>query len=108
MALRADVALVIKFLYGLGGIGMQRKRQCKAHIPQCRVDNTAHLGDPPFDDVAKVLVVDVVVLLANGTLRAFFKFILAIAGDQRDQFTTEKSQKSLPTFELGDRWTGQP
>lgn len=37
-----------------------------------------HFCNPPFYDVAKVLIVDVVVLFSNRPLRAFFQFILPI------------------------------
>jgi hypothetical protein len=49
------------------------------YISQRGVDDTSHFGDTPFDDVAKVLVVDVVVLLPNRPLSAFLEFILTIS-----------------------------
>lgn len=44
-----------------------------------------HLRDPPFDDVAKVFVVDVIVLLPDASLSTFFQLILTIS-DQNDPF----------------------
>jgi hypothetical protein len=38
-----------------------------------------HSRDPPFDDVAEVFIVNVVVLPANSPLSAFLQFVLAIS-----------------------------
>lgn len=38
-----------------------------------------HFRDSPFDDVTKVLIIDVVVLAADGTLCTLFQLVLAIA-----------------------------
>jgi hypothetical protein len=47
----------------------------------------SHFGDPPLDNVAKMLVIDVVVLLSNTPLSAFLELILAIA-EQNGQTST--------------------
>ena len=49
------------------------------YIPQRRVDDTVHSGDAPFNHIAEMLVVDVVILLANRTLCAFLQFVLSVS-----------------------------
>ena len=49
------------------------------HVSQTSVDYPSHLGDPPLDDIAKVLVVDEIVLATDRTLRALFELVLAMS-----------------------------
>lgn len=53
------------------------------HVTQVRIDDMSHLCYSPLDDIAKMLIIDVVVLLSNTTLGALFEFILAIAKRER-------------------------
>lgn len=50
-----------------------------ADVSQAGIDDPSHFCHPPLDDIAKVLVVNIVVLPANRTLRALFEFVLAVS-----------------------------
>lgn len=64
-------------------------------VTQCRVDDLPHLGHTPFYDVAKVLVVDVVVLFSNRPLCAFFEFVLSIAARRDGKYMEQKSTRLM-------------
>ena len=49
------------------------------HITQGRIDDMPHFGDSPFDNIAEVFIVDVVVLFSNRPLSTFLEFVLTIA-----------------------------
>jgi hypothetical protein len=51
----------------------------KTDIPKRLVNYVTHFSDPPFDDVAEVFVIDVIVLLSDTPLSPFFQLILTIA-----------------------------
>ena len=38
-----------------------------------------HFSDPPFDDVAEVFVIDIIVLFSDTPLSSFFQLVLTIA-----------------------------
>lgn len=59
----------------------------KTDIPQTRVNDPSHLGDSPLDNIAEMLVIDVIVLLSHRSLGTFFEFVLTVAG------TTIRGQK---------------
>ena len=64
MTLGADVALIIKFLREQ--VRVPHRRQInRAHISQCRVNSPTHLSHTPFDNIAELLIVDVIVLSPN-------------------------------------------
>jgi hypothetical protein len=48
------------------------------NVTQRRVNDAPHLRHTPLDHITKVLVVDVVVLLPNGSLSTLSEFILSI------------------------------
>ena len=52
----------------------------KTDIPQTRIDYPSHLGDSPLDNIAEMLVIYVIVLLAHRSLSTFFEFVLTVAG----------------------------
>ena len=43
------------------------------------VDEPVHFCYAPLDDIAEMLVVDIIVLLANGSLSTILEFVLAVA-----------------------------
>lgn len=47
-----------------------------------------HFRNPPFYDIAKVLIVDVVVLFPNRPLRAFFQLVLPITAKKGKHVTS--------------------
>ena len=49
------------------------------NVTQRRVNDAPHLRHTPLDNIAKVLVVDIVVLLPNRSLSTLPKLILAVA-----------------------------
>ena len=49
------------------------------YVAKLRVDDFAHFGYTPFDDIAKVLVVDVEVLPTNGALRTLLQLVLTVS-----------------------------
>jgi hypothetical protein len=51
----------------------------KTDIPERLVNYVTHFSDPPFDDVAEVFVIDVIVLLSDTPLSSFFQLILTIS-----------------------------
>lgn len=51
------------------------------HVSERLINNPPHFRNPPFDDVAEELVVDVVVLLRDRALRAFLEFVLPESGE---------------------------
>lgn len=57
-----------------------RKGLEKTHIPQLVVDLVTHPSYAPLDDIAEVLVVDVVVLLSDRPLGTFLQLILPVTG----------------------------
>jgi len=48
------------------------------HITQGGIDDMPHLRDSPLNNVAEILVVDVVVLFPNRPLSTFLEFILTV------------------------------
>jgi hypothetical protein len=48
------------------------------YIAQIRVNAAPHFCDPPFDNIAEVLIVNVVILFQDRPLRALFEFILTV------------------------------
>jgi hypothetical protein len=52
----------------------------RTDIPKRLVNYVTHFSDPPFDDVAEVFVIDVIVLLSDTPLSSFFQLVLAIPG----------------------------
>lgn len=66
------------------------------HISSCRVYEPAHFSHSPLDNVAEVLVVDVVVLLPNRTLRTIFKLVLPMPVQMGSRpLITEKYKNDL-------------
>ena len=57
----------------------ESKQDVETDITQTRVNDPSHLGNAPFDNVAEMLVVYVIVLLAHRSLGAFFEFVLTVA-----------------------------
>ena len=53
--------------------------QESTHDSGCFVDEPVHFCYAPLDDIAEMLVVDIVVLLANGSLRTILEFVLTVA-----------------------------
>lgn len=51
----------------------------KTDIAESLVDDVTHLGDPPFDNVAEVFVVDIIVLLPDTPLSTLLQLILTIS-----------------------------
>lgn len=51
----------------------------RTHVSQFVVDLVPHLRDTPLDNVAEVLIVDVVVLLSDGALCTFLELILPVS-----------------------------
>lgn len=51
----------------------------RTNVTQRRVNDAPHLRHTPLDNIAKVLVVDIVVLLPNRSLGTLSKLILAVA-----------------------------
>jgi hypothetical protein len=47
-----------------------------------------HLRDSPLDNVAEVLIVDVVVLFPNRPLSTFFEFVLTVTVDESDTYNS--------------------
>jgi len=48
-------------------------------VSQAGIDDPSHFRHTPLDDIAKVLVVDIVVLSTDRTLCALFEFVLAVS-----------------------------
>ena len=57
----------------------KKKKKNRTNIPERLVDYVTHLGDPPFDDVAEVFVIDVIVLFPDAPLCTFLQLILTIS-----------------------------
>ena len=51
----------------------------ESHIFYRRVNETVHLSHPPFDNVAKMLIIHIVILFTNRPLSAVLQFILSVA-----------------------------
>lgn len=51
----------------------------KTYIAEAGINDSSHFGDSPLDYIAEILVVDVVVLLAHGSLGTLFEFVLTVA-----------------------------
>jgi len=66
----------------------------KTYIPQIVVDHGPHLANFPLDDIAKVLVVDVVVLFADRTLCALLELVLPITKAEKKQLTKRCQRKN--------------
>jgi len=49
------------------------------HVTKGRINDMPHSGDSPLDNVAKMFVVNVVVLFSNTPLSAFLQLILTIS-----------------------------
>jgi hypothetical protein len=49
------------------------------HVTQCGINDMPHLGNSPLDNVAKMFVVNVIVLLSNTPLSAFLQLVLTIS-----------------------------
>ena len=51
----------------------------ESYILYRRIDETMHLSHPPFDNVAKMLIIHIVILFTNRPLSAVLQFILSVA-----------------------------
>jgi len=51
----------------------------ETHVPQTGIDYPSHFRHTPLDDIAKVLVVNVIVLPTDRALCALFEFVLAVS-----------------------------
>lgn len=80
MTLGTDVPLVVEFLNRVGQASQasMRIRGRYTYISERRVDPPTHLCNPPFHDIAKLLVVDVVVLAADRSLGTLLQLILTM------------------------------
>ena len=58
---------------------MKEGNQGGTNVPQAGIDDPSHFCHTPLDDIAKVLVVDIVVLSADRTLCALFELVLAVS-----------------------------
>jgi hypothetical protein len=82
-AQRAYIPFVVELLGRMGWVGGDDSVYTPViygtHVAQAGIYDAVHLGDPPLDDIAEPLVVDVKVLSAHGALGPLFKFVLTMA-----------------------------
>lgn len=90
------------------GLGWKARmtQNVKTDIPQTRVNDPSHLCDSPLDDVTKMLVIYVVVLLAHRSLGTFFEFVLTVAvttmrGEKRNNYKGVRLTRSRDNHSPG-------
>jgi hypothetical protein len=62
------------------------------HVTQGGINNMPHLSDSPLDNVAKMFVINVIVLLSNTPLSAFLQLILTISADSKIGIPTQEPE----------------
>ena len=77
------------------------------NISQGGIDSSTHLGYAPFDYVAEMLVVDIVILSSNGPLCTFLQLILSMTM-VTIQFRHQSVKSRILTYGLIYRFPKQP